>query len=384
MLNPGKMAIPFLTLAHGPEPQAMSNADLRNQCHTFFSGAAPRPAAQDFAEMAAWCQAHGIQHDSYGEGALLQDFENKVAALLGFEAARFVITGTLAQAVALRIACQDRNNPLAALHPTAHVLLHENSNYQLLDHFTALNVGNPHRPWTVDDLKAIPDRLGAALYELPMREIGGQLPAWEELEAVKRYCREQHIHLHLDGARLWEAAAGYGKPLDSVAAGFDSAYVSFYKGIGGLGGAMLLGSRDFIGRTSAWMKRLGGNVYQRSPYVVAAAMRFDEKLARMPAYLQRTRELYQLLARYPLWQVNPRQPHCNMLHLYLPVDRDAANAARNQLAREHGVWLFGEARHAALPQQSYVEWYVGEALLSLSSDRIVAILDQFQALLAPA
>lgn len=332
--------------------------------------------------MAAWCEAHDIQHDSYGEGKLIQDFENKVAALLGFEAARFVITGTMTQTVALRIACQDKNNRLVALHPTAHVLLHESSNYQLLDHFTPLKVGAPYRPWTVDDLKAIPDRLGAALYELPMREIGGQLPTWEELDAIKAYCHEQNIHLHLDGARLWEAAAGYDKPLNSVAAGFDSAYVSFYKGIGGLGGAMLLGSRDFIDRSSEWMKRMGGNVYQRSPYVVAAAMRLDEKLARMPAYLQRTRDLYQLLTRYPGWQVNPQQPHCNMLHIYFPVNLDTANTARDQLAKDHGVWLFGRVSDAALPQQCYIELYVGEALLALSDEQVGTILGQFQALLA--
>ncbi|AMP03811.1 threonine aldolase family protein [Collimonas pratensis] len=362
----------------------MSNANLRQQCHTFFSSSAPRTAAQDFSAMAAWCEAHDIQHDSYGEGQLIQDFENKVAALLGFEAACFVITGTMAQTIALRVACQDKNNRLVALHPTAHILRHESSNYQLLDHFKVLQVGSPFRPWTADDLKAVPDRLGAALYELPMREIGGQLPAWEQLQALKEYCREKNIHLHMDGARLWEAAAGYGQPLASVAAGFDSAYVSLYKGLGGLGGAMLLGKRDFIGRAAEWMKRMGGNLYQRSPYVVAAAMQFDEKLARMPAYLQRTRELYQLLARYPHWQVNPRQPHCNMLHLYFPVEREAANAARDQLARERGVWLFGRASDAALPQQSYIEWYVGEALLALSDQQVIAALDQFQALLAPA
>jgi len=331
--------------------------------------------------MAAWCEAHDIQHDSYGEGKLIQDFENKVAGLLGFEAARFVISGTMAQSVALRIACQDKNNRLVALHPTAHILGHESSNYQLLDHFTVINVGKPFRPWTADDLKAVPDHLGAALYELPMREIGGQLPAWEQLEALKQYCGEKNIHLHLDGARLWEAATGYGQPLSSVAAGFDSAYVSLYKGIGGLGGALLLGKQDFISRATEWMKRMGGNVYQRSPYVVAAAMQFDEKLARMPAYLQRTRELYQLLTRYPDWQINPRQPHCNMLHLYFPVERETLIAARDQLAMEHGVWLFGGANDAALPQQSYIEWYVGEALLSLSDQQVIAALDQFQALL---
>lgn len=348
---------------------------LRQRCHTFLSGERPSTPAEDFAELARWCETHGTVHDIYGEGALVQDFEDKIAALLGYEKAVFCITGTMAQTVALRLACDAQGSSNVALHPTAHVLLHERSNYQLLDHFTALPVGDPFRTWSVDDLKAWPDPLAAALYELPMREIGGQLPAWETLEALKAHCRAQDIHFHLDGARLWEAAAGYGRSPAEVARGFDSAYVSFYKGIGAHGGAMLLGSAPFIAEASMWMKRLGGNVWRRSPYVASAAMRFDERLARMPAYLERTRALVALLRDYPQIRCNPAEAQVNMLHLYFPVSRERLTAIRDELAEQHGIWLFGGARHAPLPEQCAIEWYVGEALLGLPDARVREILD---------
>jgi len=257
---------------------------------------------------------------------------------------------------------------------SAHVLLHERSNYQLLDHFKALPVGDPFRTWSVDDLKKWPDRIGAALYELPMREIGGRLPSWEELEALKSHCRAQGIHLHMDGARLWEASAGYRRTPREIAHGFDSVYVSFYKGIGGLAGAMLLGSAGFVDKADTWIKRFGGNVARRSPYVVSAAMRFDERLAKMPAYLERTEWLYDVLREYPQIRLNPARPQVNMLHLYFPVGRERLTAIRDELAERHGIWLFSGARHAALPDQSSIEWYVGEALLNLPDERVREIL----------
>jgi len=357
---------------------------LRQQCHTFLSGERPATPAEDFAAMARWCEANDVAHDVYGDGAVVQDFEAKIASLLGFEKGVFCITGTMAQVVALRLACEDRGSRNVALHPSAHVMIHERSNYQLLDHFDALPVGDPFRTWTAKDLDAWPDRIGAALYELPMREIGGQLPAWEDLDALKAHCRERNIHLHLDGARLWEASAGYGRTPGEVARGVDSAYVSFYKGIGAHAGAMLLGSARFIERADTWIKRFGGNVARRSPYVVSAAMRFDERLAKMPAYLERTRALYAILRDYPRIAVNPAAPQVNMLHLYFPVTQERLTQIRDALAREHGIWLFGGAKHAALPAQSSVEWYVGESLLAMPDARVREVLDLVDAKLAAA
>ncbi len=363
----------------------MNDTELQRRCHTILPGHRARPPAELFAAMAAWCEAQGVEHDVYGQGVLLQEFEAKIARVLGMEAAVFCISGTMAQVTALRLACQDRARDLVALHPTSHIFVHERSNYQLLGHFKALQAGDRHRPWLVSDLAAIPDRLGAVGMELPLREIGGQLSPWDELEAIKAHCKARGAHLHMDGARLWEAAAGYGKALHEIAAGFDSVYVSLYKGIGGLGGAMLAGTREFVERSAEWFRREGGNVIHRSPYVVAAAMQFDERLAAMPDYFRRTQFLYEALAAHPILRVNPAAPQANMLHLHLPVPPERALAIRRALAERHGIWMFNRIASAALPGTSSFELYVGDNLLHAPDDKVRAALALFaQALAAEA
>ncbi len=347
---------------------------LRRNCHTTLTGHRQPGPAEQFAAMSAYCNAHHVDHDTYGDGEFIQSFEHKIATLTGFESGVFCTTGTLAQSVALRLATMDRGSRLAGMHASAHILKHENSNYQLLDHFTVVQIGDPQRIWGAADLERIPDRLGAVLLELPMREIGGQLPDWHELQHIKKVCQEKHIHLHLDGARLWEAQAAYDRALVEITNGFHSVYVSFYKGIGGLGGAMLLGAKELTGRAKIWMQRMGGNVMHRSPYVISAAMQFDQRLAAMPAYLARALQLAELVRQFPAIQINPGVPQSNLFHLYLPVSAKRAIEIRNQVAQQHGIWLFNRAVHAALPNQSYFEWYVGDNLLNLSDEQVLAAL----------
>lgn len=356
---------------------------LRQRCHTFFPGHRQLDPASEFAAMAAYCRHHQISHDTYGEGTLLSEFEQKIATLLGMESAVFCITGTLAQSVALRLACLDRNNSIVGLHASAHVLKHENSNHQLLDQFKTVQIGQAQRIWTAEDLSSVADRLGAVLLELPMRELGGQLPSWEQLQQIKQQCQQRNSHLHLDGARLWEAQAAYGRPFAEITSGFDSVYVSFYKGIGALGGAMLLGSAEFIARARVWMQRQGGNVIHRSPYVISAAMQFEQRLAAMPAYLARARQVADLLKQFPRMQLNPTAPQCNLFHVYFPVSVARAIELRNQIASEQGIWLFNRASHAALPEQCTVEWYVGDNVLGLSDEQITAGLARFNHLMQP-
>lgn len=343
----------------------MMDAELLRQCTTVIPGHRSRTPSEMFSAMAEWCEANGIEHDVYGEGQLIRAFEEKIASLLGFEAAVFCVSGTMAQTTALRLACEDRGSRLVALHPTAHILVHEKSNYQIFGHFHALQAGDRHRPWTAEDLRALPDRLGAVAMEMPMREIGGQNPSWEQLQEIKDHCRERGAHFHIDGARLWEAAAGYGRSVREIASGANSCYVSLYKGIGGLGGAMLAGSSSFIARAAESFARQGGNLIHRSPYIVAAAMQFDQRLASMPHLFRRTEWLYGVLRDYPALKLNPARPQANMLHLHLPVGRERAIAIRNSIAEEHKIWLYGRVASGALPDTSVVELYVGDNLVRL-------------------
>jgi threonine aldolase len=109
-------------------------------------------------------------------------------------------------------------------------------------------------------------------------------------------------------------------------------------------------------------------------------MQFDERLAAMPAYYERTLFLYDALRAHPELKVNPARPQANMLHIHLPVSRERALEIRRRLAEEHGVWLFNRISHATLPDTSYFELYVGDNLLKTPDARVREVL----ALLASA
>ncbi|MCA2018702.1 threonine aldolase [Vibrio tritonius] len=348
--------------------------DLRKDCHTFLSGNSELTPAELFTQMAKWSELHHADHDSYGDGKTIAQFEKKIADLLGFEAAVFVISGTMTQPTVLQIACDERRCRNVALHDTCHITRHEGQGYQLQHRFNVLPVGDRYRPWTVQDLKAWPDEIAAAVYELPMRELGGQLPGWTALQEIKQHCHNENIHLHMDGARLWEAAAFYQHSYAEIANGFDSVYVSLYKGINGLGGSVLLGSQALINKAKMWFRRQGGNVFHRSPYVISAAMQFDHRLAQMPALFERTQHIYQIFNDYDDFELNPKQPQANMLHWYLPISVEKANMLRDKMAADLGIWL-GHPQSAPQPDRSFIEWYVGDRLLNMTDHDLIEILE---------
>src|SRR5437773_5210355 len=116
----------------------------------------------------------------------------------------------------------------------------------------------------------------------------------------------------MDGARLWEAREYFApKSLADLCAPFDSVYVSFYKGIGALAGAMLLGPQDFIAEARVWRRRQGGTLVQLHPFVASAAMRFDSQLAKMPAYRARALALGQALAAIDGLIIDPQTLQVN-------------------------------------------------------------------------
>ncbi len=168
--------------------------------------------------------------------------------------------------------------------PTCHLELHEDKAYQRLHGLIGRTLGDGRGLLTLADLQAVHEPLAALLIELPQREIGGRLPAWDDLVAQVAYVRDRGVAAHLDGARLWESGPFYGRPLADIAGLFDSVYVSFYKGLGGLAGSMLLGDDDLVAEARAWRRRHGGTLYGLWPNAAAALVGLRLRLPRMAAY----------------------------------------------------------------------------------------------------
>jgi threonine aldolase len=349
---------------------------LRKRCPLVLPGFDIPDAAGEFRQLADWCAREGVDHDVYGKGELVEGFERKIADLLGKPAAVFMPSGVMAQLAAVRTWTETARLPRFGMHPTSHLALHEEQAFAALMHLHGVPVGDRLRPMVAADLEAVGQALACVIVELPIREAGGQLPSWDELEALKAAARARGVALHMDGARLWESAAFYARSHAEIAAGFDSVYVSLYKGIGSFAGAMLAGDAAFIAQARLWRSRMGGTLYHLSPMVAAAAMRFDARLALMPALHERTLAFASTLRRQPRLRVNPEVPHANLLHLHFDAPAEAVMQARDALAEEAGCWLFDKVRPTDVPGWSVVEIYVGDRMLAVDDARIGALFAQ--------
>jgi threonine aldolase len=356
------------------------SANLKSQCKKFVPGHISQKAGEEFSLIADFCRENNYAADVYGTGDLINSFERKVADLLGFEAACFMPSGTMAQQIALKIYEGKSGNKTFAIHPTSHLELHEQHAYAHLCELKSVIVGDKNRQLTAADIDGSADDFSTLIIELPAREIGGQLPEWSELEAIKTTVKNRGAFLHLDGARLWETKAFYDKSYAEICAGFDSVYVSFYKGIGALTGAMLLGSVEFIAQSRVWLRRFGGNLFQLHPFVASAAMRFDEALRRMPEYRKRTAEVYEILKNIAGIRFCPAPPQVNMFHFYFDSSAEKLTAARDRIADEDKIWTANRFTPTALANICYTEIYVGDALIEIDDRELKKAFEKLVAL----
>jgi threonine aldolase len=353
--------------------EALDANAVRRSCTRFLTHHYPSLPREVLADLADWTDPQ-VEGDRYGTGALIADFEAEIAALLGKQAALFLPSGTMAQPIALRIWAERAGRHTVAFHPTCHLELHEEGAYRLLHGLHGVLVGNRYQLLTRPDLDAVREPVAVLLLELPQREIGGQLPSWDELEAQCAWARERGAVLHLDGARLWESRPFYGRDYATIAGLFDSVYVSFYKTLGGIAGAALAGPADLIAEARVWQRRQGGNLVRLFPYVLSARKALAERLGRIDAYVAHAQAVAAALAALPELTVLPQPPQTNMFHLFVRGDKAALEQALLEVAAETGVWLFHPLRPCQLPGHWMAEWVVGDASLDIAPDATAELL----------
>jgi len=347
---------------------------IKAGCERFLSRHRPRKTAREWLEELAASPAAELPPDFYGEGEAIASLEREVARLLGKEAGTFVIKGVIAQQCALRVHCDRAGVPTVVLHPKSHVDLDEDGAYERLHGLRGVRLGSEDLSFTLRDLDAVREPLGAVVVELPLRRAGFKLLPWEELAAISEWCRERKVPLHFDGARLWESGPFYGRPYSEIAALADSVYVSFYKGLGALAGCVLAGEETFVEEAKVWKTRHGGNVHTSFPCVISAKSRLERHLPKMAAYRDRARNLAEALSTLPGVRVAPDPPHANAFRLYLPGEREFLERAALDLASDELVWLFDKVESTGVPGFSFAEVQIGEAAGDLSDEEVVGLV----------
>jgi threonine aldolase len=348
----------------------MDPDEVRRACRRFLRRPARHGMRERLIALAARPEADGEEADVYGDGGPVAEVERRVAELLGTTAARWVPKGVIAQQAALRTWTQRSGRPTVALHPLSHIDHDEESAYERLHGLRPIRLGELS-PYTVDDLDAAGERPGVVTVELPLRMAGLLLPPWDDLVAISRWCRERGVPLHIDGARLWESAHHYDRPLAEIVALADSVYVSFYKGLGGLAGCALAGEPGFLAECAPWLHRHGAQLFHSYPYALAALDGLDVQLPKLGAFRQRAIALAAAIGQIDGVFVTPRPPHVNGFHLYLPGAPETLRERHLELAAATGDWLFGIIAPTSAHGQSVVEIQVDDATDDFTDAEVV-------------
>jgi threonine aldolase len=353
----------------GPDITGPDINELRDQCTRFVHGHGPEKAASLLATI-----PQDTDVDRYGDGGVVAALENEIATLLGKPAAVFLPSGTMAQQAALRAHADRRGRRTVVFHPMCHLEQHEGQGYRRLHHLTGRKAGDPNRLLTVDDLTSIAEPVGALLLELPQRDIGGQQPSWSDLASQCEWARQAGAALHLDGARLWESAAGYGRPPGEVAALFDTAYVSFYKGIGALPGCCVAGQEEIIADVREWRQRMGGMLFGLWPNAASALHCLSVRLPRFAGYVEHARQIAAALAEVPGVRVVPDPPQTSMMHLTLATTTERFVAGVRSLAADQGIWTWPLAMATVDPGVQRIELTVGDGTCEFSPAEVAEVI----------
>ncbi|WP_429041857.1 low-specificity L-threonine aldolase [Aeromonas veronii] len=287
-----------------------------------------------------------VGDDVYGEDPGVNALEAHGARLLGKQAALFVPSGTMSNLLAVMSHCQRGEG--AILGNAAHIYRYEAQGSAVLGS-VALQPLPMQRDGTLafDDIKAAlaPDDahfVQTRLISLENTHNGKVLPL-PYLQEMGAFVAERGLKLHLDGARLFNAAVASETPVEVIAAPFDSISICLSKGLGAPVGSLLVGSHDFIARARRLRKMLGGGMRQAGILAQAGLFALEQHVTRLADDHRRAKRLAEGLAALPGIELDLSLVQSNMVFLRL---REGESAPLLAFMKERGILFsgYGELR----------------------------------------
>ncbi|MEP7028515.1 MAG: GntG family PLP-dependent aldolase [Candidatus Eisenbacteria bacterium] len=284
-----------------------------------------------------------VGDDVFDDDPTLHALQERVAGLLGKEAALFVVSGTMGNQLAVR--SQVAHGDEILLERDCHIF-----NYEV-GGAAALSGAQIH---------ALPGRLGALepaqvvaavrppeihnptsrllCLENTHNRAGGVVIPLDRLAATANAATERGMRVHLDGARLWNAAVATGVPLARWAEPFDTVMMCFSKGLGAPVGSILAGDAETIARARRLRKMLGGGIRQGGILAAACLHALDHHVDRLADDHRRARRLAELAQGAPGLDADPARVHTNIVMIDITDPTLPAEVAVQRM-RQQGVWI---------------------------------------------
>lgn len=306
----------------------MSVIDLRSDTVT-------RPTKAMRSAMAA----AEVGDDVYGEDPTVNRLEAMAAERLGHESAVFMPSGTQSNLVALLSHCERGDEYVVG--QLAHTYKYEGGGAAVLGSIQPQPIDfEPDGSLDLDAVARVikPDNVHFArtrLLCLENTQAGKVLPL-AYIDKARKFANEHRLALHLDGARVFNAAVKLGVAVDRITARFDSVSFCLSKGLGAPVGSVLCASRDLIQRARRWRKVTGGGMRQAGVIAAAGIVALESHVERLAEDHANAKMLARGLAGVPGLSVDPDEVQTNMLFVSV-TKGDSASFSEHM--RERGICI---------------------------------------------
>ncbi|EGR0048180.1 TPA: low-specificity L-threonine aldolase [Vibrio vulnificus] len=277
-----------------------------------------------------------VGDDVYGDDPTVNELEAFAAKEAGFEAALFTTSGTQANLLGLMAHCERGDEYLCG--QQAHNYRYEAGGAAVLGSIQPQPIeNNPDGTLPFDKLAAAikPDDSHFARTKLLSLEntINGKVLPLSYLQEARAFVDKHNLKLHLDGARVYNAATALDVPVKDIAQYFDSMTICLSKGLGAPVGSLLLGSKEYIAKARRLRKMVGGGMRQAGILAAAGKLALTEQVAQLKVDHANAKALAQGLSELPGVHVNPDFVQTNIVFAKLDDNVDI-NTIAQKLAKE--------------------------------------------------
>jgi threonine aldolase len=280
-----------------------------------------------------------VGDDVYGEDPTVKRLEEAGAAKLGFAAGLFLASGTMGNLVALLT--HTKRGDEVFVEAQSHIYYNEVGGMAALAGAQPWPIQAPRGKLTTQLIKSnyrgenihypIPTLL---CIENTHNRGGGSVYTPGEMAGLVKTARELGFKVHVDGARIFNAAAACRCDVRDLVSGVDSVQFCLSKGLGALMGSLLVGSQEFITSARRWRKMVGGGFRQIGIMAAAGLVALEKMVERLPEDHQRARRLAEGLANIPYLKEKPEEVETNILVVELNSDKITAAQYVDTLARQ--------------------------------------------------
>jgi threonine aldolase len=287
-----------------------------------------------------------VGDDVFGEDPTVNRLQERVAALLGKEAALFVPSGTQSNQICVKVHTQPGDELICET--SCHIYKYEAGAPAIISGVTCRTVDGDCGILDLSQIEQLikpPDdhlvhtRLVAL--ENTHNRGGGKVYPLEKIQAISNWAHGNGLAMHLDGARLWNAVVASGTSAADWARPFDSVSVCFSKGLGAPVGSALAGSADFVARAHKWRKILGGGMRQAGVLAAAALYALDHHIERLAEDHANARMLARAIADVPCLRLEPPKVETNLVWFEVDPEFGSAKEVATMLARQGVLVMVG-------------------------------------------